>query len=577
MRYELISKQTEPTMIEQVLLNRGIKRENIQHFLNLSDADIIAPSRVANIEAGVKMLLKHINENSLVYMPIDSDCDGFTSAALFINYLNRLFPHFAQNNIIYKAQLDKHHGIVEDRIPKGTKLVIAIDSSSNEFDIHKNLADAGIDVLVIDHHEAPKVSENACVINNQLCDYPTKSLSGVGMAYKFCCYIDELLGINEADNFLDLVSLGMIADMMDSRDFETQALIQKGLLNIRNPFFKEMVDRNARQFEGGVTPVAVAFYVAPFINAINRSGSYDEKILIFESMLDFRAYEMIPSTKRGCKGQFETRAEQAGRTSTNVKNRQKRIQDEGLETIDKIIEEYNLLENKILIIPIPNGLVDKNLSGLIANQLAAKYQRPTLILQETIRDGVKSWEGSGRSYNFPNLKDFLADTNLTMYAEGHQGAFGVGVLDKDFSNFVSTINLLLSEVSFERLYRVDFILDAGELTGNLIYELANWRELWGQNIDEPLIAIRGVKLDKSSLRFIGAGGKTMRIDLPQDRISFIKFFMKEDEIEELTPPDNGMLVLDIIGTFQKNSFNGFTSPQIQIEDYEIVKRVDYYF
>ena len=577
MRYELISKQTEPTMIEQVLLNRGIKRENIQHFLNLSDADIITPSRVANIEAGVKMLLKHINENSLVYMPIDSDCDGFTSAALFINYLNRLFPHFAQNNIIYKAQLDKHHGIVEDRIPKGTKLVIAIDSSSNEFDIHKNLANAGIDVLVIDHHEAPKVSEKACVINNQLCDYPTKSLSGVGMAYKFCCYIDELLGINEADNFLDLVSLGMIADMMDSRDFETQTLIQKGLLNIRNPFFKEMIDRNARQFEGGVTPIAVAFYVAPFINAINRSGSYDEKILIFESMLDFRAYEMIPSTKRGCKGQFETRAEQAGRTSTNVKNRQKRIQDEGLETIDKIIEEYNLLENKILIIPIPNGLVDKNLSGLIANQLAAKYQRPTLILQEMIRDGVKSWEGSGRSYNFPNLKDFLADTNLTMYAEGHQGAFGVGVLDKDFSNFVSTINLLLSEVSFERLYRVDFILDASELTGNLIYELANWRELWGQNIDEPLVAIRGVKLDKSSLRFIGAGGKTMRIDLPQDRISFIKFFMKEDEIEELTPPDNGMLVLDIIGTFQKNSFNGFTSPQIQIEDYEIVKRVDYYF
>lgn len=577
MRYELISKQTELTMIEQVLLNRGIKRENIQHFLNLSDADVIAPSRVANIETGVKMLLRHINENSLVYMPIDSDCDGFTSAALFINYLNRLFPHFAQNNIIYKAQLDKHHGIVEDRIPKGTKLVIAIDSSSNEFDIHKNLADAGIDVLVIDHHEAPRVSENACVINNQLCDYPTKSLSGVGMAYKFCCYIDELLGINEADNFLDLVSLGMIADMMDSRDFETQALIQKGLLNIRNPFFKEMVDRNARQFEGGVTPVAVAFYVAPFINAINRSGSYDEKILIFESMLDFRAYEMIPSTKRGCKGQFETRAEQAGRTSTNVKNRQKRIQDEGLETIDKIIEEYNLLENKILIIPIPNGLVDKNLSGLIANQLAAKYQRPTLILQEMIRNGVKSWEGSGRSYNFPNLKDFLADTNLTMYAEGHQGAFGVGVLDKDFSNFVSTINLLLSEVSFERLYRVDFILDASELTGNLIYELANWRELWGQNIDEPLVAIRGVKLDKSSLRFIGAGGKTMRIDLPQDRISFIKFFMKEDEIEELTPSDNGMLVLDIIGTFQKNSFNGFTSPQIQIEDYEIVKRIDYYF
>ena len=47
--------------------------------------------------------------------------------------------------------------------------------------------------MVIDHHEAEKISEFACVINNQLCDYPTKSLSGVGMVYKFCSYIDEML------------------------------------------------------------------------------------------------------------------------------------------------------------------------------------------------------------------------------------------------------------------------------------------------------------------------------------------------------------------------------------------------
>jgi single-stranded-DNA-specific exonuclease len=182
-----------------------------------------------------------------------------------------------------------------------------------------------------------------------------------------------------------------------------------------------------------------------------------------------------------------------------------------------------------------------------------------------------------RESGFVSFKDFLYDTGLTMYAEGHQGAFGVGVLDENFANFISTINLLLSEVSFERLYKVDFIIDANELTGDKVLELANWRELWGQNINEPLIAIRGVNVNQSNLRFIGAGGKTMRIDLPQDKISFIKFFMKDDEIDELMPPENGRLTLDVIGTFQKNSYNGFTSPQIQIEDYEITKRVDYYF
>ena len=98
-------------------------------------------------------------------------------------------------------------------------------------------------MLVIDHHEADIISENACIINNQLCDYPTKSLSGVGMVYKFCSYIDSLLDVDYADQFLDLVALGMVADMMDLRDYETKHLITRGLENIRNPYFKGMIDK----------------------------------------------------------------------------------------------------------------------------------------------------------------------------------------------------------------------------------------------------------------------------------------------------------------------------------------------
>jgi single-stranded-DNA-specific exonuclease len=66
------------------------------------------------------------------------------------------------------------------------------------------------------------------------------------MAYKFCCYIDSLLGRNEAEKFIDLVALGLVADMMDQRDCETFYLINQGLKNIRNPYFKEMVTRNER-------------------------------------------------------------------------------------------------------------------------------------------------------------------------------------------------------------------------------------------------------------------------------------------------------------------------------------------
>ena len=83
------------------------------------------------------------------------------------------------------------------------KLVIAPDSSSNDYEVHKELAERGIDVLVLDHHEAEKYSEYACVINNQMCDYPTKALSGAGVVYKFCSYLDELLGEENADDYID--------------------------------------------------------------------------------------------------------------------------------------------------------------------------------------------------------------------------------------------------------------------------------------------------------------------------------------------------------------------------------------
>jgi single-stranded-DNA-specific exonuclease len=113
------------------------------------------------------MLISHISQNDKVLIQIDSDCDGFTSAALLINYLNCLFPGFVRNNILYRIHTGKQHGILPETIPEDVKLVIAPDSSSNDFEEHEYLkTQLGVDVLVIDHHEADKVSEYACVINN---------------------------------------------------------------------------------------------------------------------------------------------------------------------------------------------------------------------------------------------------------------------------------------------------------------------------------------------------------------------------------------------------------------------------
>jgi single-stranded-DNA-specific exonuclease len=71
-----------------------------------------------------------------------------------------------QNNILYRTHDIKCHGLLLDTIPDYVSLVIAPDSSSNEYEIHQALKEKNIDVLVIDHHEAEYISPYACVINN---------------------------------------------------------------------------------------------------------------------------------------------------------------------------------------------------------------------------------------------------------------------------------------------------------------------------------------------------------------------------------------------------------------------------
>lgn len=157
-------------------------------------------------------------------MPIP---DGYTSAALLINYLSKAFPKL---EIAWRLHEGKEHGLILDEIPEDVDLVIVPDSGSNQFEEHKALKKKGIDIIVLDHHECSKESENAIVVNSQISpDYENKQFSGVGITYKFCKALDEKLGASHADKYLDLVAVGNIADSQDMRSLETRHFVKKGL------------------------------------------------------------------------------------------------------------------------------------------------------------------------------------------------------------------------------------------------------------------------------------------------------------------------------------------------------------
>ena len=579
MEYQLIAERDDNlTPLQQVFSNRGIKPADINHYLNTSEDDILNPTLIKNIQQGAQMLIKHLYNKDKIYIVVDPDVDGFTSAAAFINYLYFIIPNYVEQIITYGLHTGKQHGIVLEEIPNDVKLVVVLDAGSSDYEEHRILKEQGIDILIIDHHEAETTSQDACVINNQICDYPNKTLSGVGMVYKFCQYIDLLLGdFTYSDKIIDLAAVGIISDMMDLKDFETREIINQGLNNIENPFLSAFVKEQAYSLKGEVTPFGVAFYIAPYINATIRMGTAEEKLLLFESMLSFRAYESLASTKRGCKGQTETRVEQACRNCKNIKNRQTKARDTSLEIIEDIIERDNLLNNPIIIIQLEES-VEENLTGLIANQIMGKYQKPVLLLnrhieiQEETGEILKFvWRGSGRNSTYSklkNLRELVEQSGLVEYSNGHSNAFGASIPDESMEEFKTYM--------YNKLYYVDFIWDGNNIPMQTILDIANLSHIWGQGIAEPKIAFENICLTRNNIFLMSPDrNPTLKFSL-SNGLSLIKFGSDQKEYDDLYS-EQGCVNVNIVGTCHINEWNGNITPQILIEDYEIVNKSAYYF
>ena len=394
--------------------------------------------------------------------------------------------------------------------------------------------------------------------------------------------MDSICGTSYADDYLDIVATGLVGDMMDIRDFETHYLIQQGLQrsSLRNPFIKGMADKNAYQLgKGDLTPIGVAFYIVPLVNAITRVGTQDEKQILFESMLEWKAYDLIPSTKRGCKGQEETRLEQALRVCTNVKNRQTRTRDAEVECIENIIQENNLLKHKVLAIKLDNMSIDRGITGLIANELMSKHKRPVVLLSKTEHEGLEAWEGSARGYEkskMKNFRQFVKESNLVFLAEGHANAFGFGIYDKDFESFISWSDEQLKDIEFSPSYKVDFIYSMSDINSKDILDLGDAKYLWGQNIDEPLIAVENVAVTNDMIGLMSRDkNPTLKIQLPNG-VTCIKFKSSEEELDNLSS-ELGCVSINLIGKPEVNRYFGSVTPQIIITDYEIISRQKYYF
>lgn len=572
MRYKLIKNSLNDTrnIISTILKNRGIDEYK---YLNLDSSVVQDYNDLDNMQEAVDCFVKHFtNKDKIVVMP-DCDPDGQTSSTLLYLYIKSLDKDYPIEFVIHGN--NKSHGLNDGdyELPEDTKLFIIADAATNDVEKCNELIDNGIDIIVLDHHEQEQsnIKSKAIIVNNQISpNYHNKQLSGVGIAYRFVQALDEELWCCEADNFLDLVAFGNIADSMDLRSCETRYLVDEGLGNINNKFLLELIKSQDYSMKSTVNIHNCSWFLIPVVNALIRVGSFEERTLLFRAFIE--DYEEFDYKKRNGTIVKENIYERVARLCKNAKARQDKARD---KLLDKIKTQVDL-NDKVCMIKVDDG--EPGIIGLSAMRLSDGIKRPCIVVKEdTDENGDSILRGSCRNFDLSpieDLKEVINKTGEFILCQGHANAAGVILYADNFDSAKNALNELLKDITYDSTYLCDFIINIDDLSIGFIQDIDKLKWLWCTGIKEPLVAIEHIEVRREDIRLQGANLDSISFSI--NDIKFVQFKLKDgDPLYDFMNvwggnPDD-VITLNVIGECNINEYQGILEPQIIIKDCEVVK------
>lgn len=579
MQYRLYENANNDTsnVLKEVLKNRGI--DDYYTYLDLDESVVIPYQKLDNIENAVDLFMKHFNDKNKIGVLVDEDPDGFCSASMMYSYIKKMDEDYPVEYILHERA--KAHGLSNDVIvPSDIKLLIIPDAGTNDCEECKELSERGVDILILDHHEKEEDNPYALIVNNQMSDnYENKSLCGAGVVYRFLQALDEENWNEFADDYLDLCALANISDVMDMRSFETRYLTDLGLLNINNKCFKALIDAQNYSMNGKVNIHNVQWYITPILNGMIRIGSQEEKELLFRAFIEqdeFFEYKKRATKDKPAETIQESIYDRAARLCKNAKSRQDKQKEKSVEQIAEIAQSIPF-DDKVVMIDT-SDILDTGLTGVVAIKIAEMFNKPCILLNKFLdkKTGKITYGGSARNVNhspIDSFKDIVNSTNVFNFGKGHANAFGVNLdLDKK-DEAINVMNNILRDVEYDSTYRVDFILDIEDVSIKLITDLARFEDIVCQGIEEPMLAIENISLTKDCFEIFGKNEDTISFMI--DEIKYIQFKCKEgnplyDFLQNAWSSDD-CVTFNLVGKPTINEYNGIRTPQIIIEDVDVIK------
>ncbi|HAE2609327.1 TPA_asm: single-stranded-DNA-specific exonuclease RecJ [Salmonella enterica subsp. enterica serovar Infantis] len=551
-----------PPLLRRLYASRGVRSAR---ELERSVKGMLPWQQLSGIDNAVEILYNAFREGIRIIVVGDFDADGATSTALSVLGMRAL----GCDNISYLVpnRFEDGYGlspeVVDQAKARGAQLIVTVD---NGISSHAGVAHAktlGIPVIVTDHHlPGDTLPDAEAIINPNLrdCEFPSKSLAGVGVAFYLMLALRTFLrdkGWFDERNIappnlaelLDLVALGTVADVVPL-DANNRILTWQGLSRIRagkcRPGIKALLEISNRDPQQ-LAASDLGFALGPRLNAAGRLDdmSVGVALLLCDNL-----------------GEARVLASELDALNQTRKEIEQGMQAEALILCEKLERSSETL---------PGGLAmyhpewHQGVVGILASRIKERFHRPVIAFAPA---GDGTLKGSGRSIQGLHMRDALERLD-TLYPDlmikfgGHAMAAGLSLEEHKFEQFQQRFGELVTEWLDPALLQGDVISDGPLSAAEMSMEVAQLlRDAgpWGQMFPEPLFDGRFRLLQQ---RLVGERHLKVMVEPVGggpllDGIAF--------NIDTTCWPDNGVREVELAYKLDINEFRGNRSLQIIIDD-----------
>lgn len=541
-----------PPVVARVLSGYNLKSlDEAARFLTPRLKDISDPFLIPDMEGAVLRIWRAIETGEKILIFGDYDVDGIVSAVLLTQVLFRLGAPDVTPCL--PDRREEGYGLTVTALQRCLKgqnpgLIITVDCGTSAAEAARFVKSRGIDLVITDHHEIGEALPAADALVNPLLggDESLKKLAGVGVVFKLCHALVKYgrqKGFDSTDvdlkEFLDLVALGTVADLVPLLQ-ENRIFVRHGLMRINHS--KALAWKSLRKvasLKGILDTYHLSFCVAPRLNAAGRLDTAEPALELFMTGDETRA---------------EAIAKELDRANRERQAIEAQMVNEAVREIDGYFDGKSHF-----------GLVAGSkkwhigVIGIVASRLAAKYNRPVVVIGFD-EHGVG--RGSGRSIEgFNILHGLNACASCLTGWGGHEMAAGLEIEEKNYEQFRDLFNRnaagKLRDKNLCPVQRINSWINLDDISEE-VHDAIERLAPFGQNNPKPVFAARNVKIT-APLRVMA--GKHLRFSVAAGRktVAAVAFNAAGRMI-----PDGE---IDLAFQIRKNSFNGSENLELNILDF----------